>query len=266
MRQEAGDFKTSYAALVEESRAASGPHVLPEEVAALEQGDLQEPERSRVRGHLLACRDCFEIWRDFKSFAAADAAPLAASVGDLEAARFLRRLRPRLDRAEGAPRRASAALAWRLPLAAAASLIAVVGLSIWVVALQRTVADRDRTIAELAVPRPNAPIYDLTIDTSLRSGGEPQVPEVPAGTGFTVVLTPQQLANPGVYQLKIFDPKGVARHTIRGLERNVEDDTFTVWIPPDFLGPGEYRLELSAGTDGSDSIATYRLRIVRPDD
>ena len=246
------DFKTSFVALMEEQEV--GDHPPAEALAAYRDGDLAAEEEARVRGHLLACRECMELARDLDLLTGARGSP--ASADRFEVAAFLRSLQPQL--AANPPR---AKTSWRFPLSVAASLVlAVVPLTWW---LSRGSADRE-TFAQLSQPRPNVPIFDLYEDSSRRTGGPAEVRELRLDRGGMLILTPGGGETWARHEVRIYDSEDTLVWTVADLEPDPDDETFTLWIPPGGLAPGGYRLELH-GRDGerAERIAVFFVEVVR---
>ena len=266
------DFERSLAAWVEERRA-SGQHSTVETLDAYRAGRLGPQQREGVREHLVLCRQCFDLLQDLEVFASArrSASRPPAEVADFETAAFWHALRPRLETVAEEPsasrRRPKEPAVWRLPAAVAASvLVTALGFSFWIADRERALATSERQLAELQVPRPNTRIYDLYLDTSERSGeSRPQPVEVPPGS--MLILTPQSSQDPGEhsgYAVEILDSAGARAWTGRGFRADPEDGTFTLWLPPDFLPPGEYRVRLLGGdADPSELIEEYVVRMAR---
>jgi hypothetical protein len=246
MSAEPIDFKATLVEAIDETWRASA-HPDPEDLERLRRGELEEERAEPLREHLLGCRECMTRWQSPEAFA-------GASAGELERAAFWRGLKPRLETRAGEPKRTSrTSAATRLqrfsPWLAAACLVAVAGLSAWVRTQQH----------ELSRPRANAPIYDLDAAFEPRDGNTQELLEVPAGIGFTLVVTPNATTAAGPYELGIVDASGREVHTVRGLVPRPVDRTFSLWLPAGALAAGDYRLELRGG--GRQPIESYRLRV-----
>ncbi len=255
------DFKRSLAAWAEEEGRASDRHPPDETLRDYRAGLLAPADREPVEEHLALCRPCFDLAADLGAFSRARraAGEPTAAVADFEAAAFWRTLRPRL----AAPPRSRRAGAWRLPTAVAASvLVTALGFSFWVNSQQRALAASEARIAALETPRPNTRIYDLYLDTSERSGdSRPQPVEVPAGS--MLILTPHDAGDYPQYDVEILDATGSSVWAGSGFAADPADGTFTLWLPPEFLTPGEYRVRLvGRGPDTSELIEEYGMRMV----
>jgi hypothetical protein len=239
------DLKATLVEAIDETWRASA-HPDPEDLERLRRGELEEERAEPLREHLLGCRECMTRWQSPEAFA-------DAAVGEFERAAFWRGLKSRIEADAGEPKEASRTSvgSWLQrfsPWLAAACLVAVAGLSAWVRTQQH----------ELSRPRANAPIYDLDAAFEPRDGSAQELLEVPAGIGFTLVVTPDAAAA-GPYELGIVDASGREVHTVRGLVPHPVDRTFSLWLPAGALAAGDYRLELRGG--GRQPIESYGLRV-----
>ncbi len=267
--QQKPDFKSAFLALMEEQ--SPGEHPTGEALAAYRSGELAAGERAKVHRHLAGCRECSELARDLDLFTEA---PTPAKNGnELQVTAFLRALTPLSGhRRAKAPRLASdpsPATATRSPrrgtthtfrpLAMAASLILAVATSWW---LSRDLTRRQMS-AELSRPRANVSIRDLVEDRSERTGSPAETVEVPTGSGTVLVLTPDRPGEFPAYQAKILSSAGALVTTFEAVEKDPDSETFTLWIPPAGLTPGDYLVELfgHSGTR-AEVIAGYRIRVV----
>ncbi len=230
------DFKASYLALAKQPSAAQadlGNHLSPQQLTDFCQGDLPAAQRQRLNDHLLQCEECFAIWRERRSFAAAPASERSR----FEIALLLRNIR-RYRRPFGSfsPRRL-------YPLALAASIMSVAFLSGLLALRQRTIDD----LSSLARPCANPSIIELAEGPGSRGSSRDQPLAVKAEAGFLFLFTPRQVREYPEYQVRILDSEGTPVHTVRGLESNPYDDTFSLWLPPGALATGEYRVKLETG-------------------
>jgi hypothetical protein len=231
-------------------------HPSPETLAAYHEGELADAEAERLRDHLALCPDCAELLLDLGGFA--DLAP-PAGVRDLtdgEVETAWRALRPRLDEGREAPsasnlvrlpsppsvaRPSRAAASWRWALAA--SWLAVVGLSLWVVALHREIA-RGAGAA--------APVADVAVAGLSPAGGdstrgreEPRQPVLSASRGLVLQLVAAGLPDHAGYTVEIQEAGTTGRVVWSGrAERDPMEKDFTVVLPPGFLRPGRYQVHL----------------------
>jgi hypothetical protein len=102
-------------------------------------------------------------------------------------------------------------------------------------------------------------------DKSERTGGPARTVEMVAETGGVLILTPDSPGSFPAYQAKILDSEGRLVGTIEDLQKNPRDDTFTLWIPPGGLAPGDYRVELHGlSGESAEVIAGYQIRLLGP--
>ncbi|MFP5285672.1 MAG: zf-HC2 domain-containing protein, partial [Thermoanaerobaculia bacterium] len=117
----------------------AGPHVGTKRLIAYRHGTLPEAERGKVQEHLSLCPRCTGLLRELRDFDAAAAGAVEPGPEPLrqEAWESLVRRLPRQPRTPAAVRPVAALPARRRPVpvfayaAAAALLLAVIGLSIW---------------------------------------------------------------------------------------------------------------------------------------
>jgi Putative zinc-finger len=139
-----------------------GEHPTPEMLAAYCADELTPEEDEKIREHFVDCRDCPELLLDFKDFSAPDRA-VTERIPESWVAAAWQSLRARLAR-EPAPR---LQLAYSLT---GLLLAATLGLSAWVVSLQRE-------LRQLREPQANVQIE--TLDLSTRGGSH--AVRVPSG-------------------------------------------------------------------------------------
>ncbi len=267
------DFKRSLAAWAEQERRASDDHPTAAALDDYRRGVLPPAAKEELKEHLVLCHPCFDQVRDLDAFhrvRSADGGPASRSpaVADFETAAFWRTLRPRLEARPATPavrrpggRRSGA---WRLPAAVAASvLVTALGFSFWVGSQHRALAASEARLAALQAPRPNARIYDLYVDTSERSGeNRPQPVEVAAGS--MLILTPRDAGDYPEVAVEIYDAAGSQAWAGSGFAADPVDGSFTLWLPPELLPPGDYRVRLvGRGADTSELIEEYEVRMVR---
>jgi hypothetical protein len=259
-----GDSRAELKAVLEDFLAGArqdlAPHPAPEELLAYRAGELPAPEQARVEDHLVACPHCLELLLDLErlsdpGFVGEHGITAAEKAADWQAvqARLAPREVPR--RRMAAPFFASPRPAYAL---AAALLVAVVGLSLRTLQLQRSVEDLGR-------PQVNAPVVDLFPASQLRGGeGEVAVVELaPASRFFTLILSPKGSSDYAGYRLEILDSGGRAVWSAEGLEKD-RHGSFTLILARSFLEPGDYRLRLyGLGGDTGKLIEELRMRIVR---
>lgn len=257
MSDVAANFKTTYIELVEKTAAAGvvpvpGSHLTPQQLTDFQNDDLSEQEYQHLQEHLLECRDCFEIWRDMRSFAAAPTtqAGREGRSSSSEVASLLR-----MCRRQPLGSRVSKRLT---PLALAASLVAAAGLAGLVAVQQRKIGELSGRVGPFANPA----IVELAEAPSRRGGRADQPPGIMAEAGLLLLLTPPKLAECSEYQVRIIDSEGTVVHILRGLEKNPRDDSFSLWLPPGSLVAGELRVELHGVEAGGEKLlAAYHLLV-----
>ncbi len=264
MDQHRTDFKTAFVALMEEREATRDTHPAAEKLVSYQRGELVAEERDQVRDHLVECRECPALIRDFGAFSTAAHQAPGAAPAELEVAAFWRALKPRLEASPpAAPAPSKRSSSWHVPMAMAASFVlTALGFSFWI-------AKQERILAELSQPQPNAAIYDLLEDAGERTRRSDRPIEILSTVGATLVLTPDMEGEYPGYRIEIRDSEGLLERTVEGLEKDSEDGTFTLWLPPGSLPPDEYRIELhgleSEEGESSQRIAEYRIRMVARD-
>jgi len=263
MKDELFDFKTAFVNLIDDARAEDEEHPETELLLDYRRGKLPEAEARRVQEHLLTCRECLETWRSPKQESPTE------PVADFELAAFWRGLKRQMAHPDSpwsgrkAPRPGPRGIPRTL---AAALVVGLLGLSVWAALQQRALQTQKQTIAELSLPSANVPVVDLVAPTSDRGGAGAPTLEIAAERGAALVLTPVAELKPTAYQLVIVADDGTEVAIVRDLVRRPQDDTFSVWLPPGFLPPGEYlfALEEVPGDGEERRIESYRLRVVPP--
>jgi len=254
----------------------SPPDVHPgaDELALYHAGELAPEDEERVRGHLLACAECAELLLDFAAlrddpgFGKQRPAPAAeldavwqavraqASPALLSAAPPPRRERPR----RSGPRLSDRSR-WVQALAAAL-LVGVVGLSVWVAALRQTVS-------ELSRPQLNAPVQDLQPGPARGSGENRTALKLPADIRvFTLVLNPASPRDFPAYAVTIERADGGRVWSGAGLQKN-DFGSFSLAVPRSLVPDGAYtirlegRLEENTGIH-SEPLGEYPIVITAP--
>jgi Putative zinc-finger len=249
-------------------------HPAVEEIAAYHEGRLAGDAQERLRDHLALCPECTRLLLDLADFAALEP-PAGARVP--EPAEAWGALRERMgERAAPLPKAPSVV---RLPPPAAApvvpavvpvrrtrpnplrwllaaSVVAVLGLGLWVAELRQE-------NARLRVPSGNAQVADLAASDDLtRGGGEAAAKPLPGDRRLLLLLAAPGLPPHAAYEADLLNAPGVVLWTGKDLPRSA-DDGFTVDLPPGFLRPGTYRLRLygvDAGQRGKP-LAEFPFRI-----
>ena len=222
-------------------------HPDADELVAYYEGTLSPGDMQRVQDHLVACRECASLAADLEGLGDPDFGA-GEDVPDSELVWGKVREEIRRDNVVPFPRRP-----WLMPLAATL-LISTLALSGWVAWLRGQVRD-------LSSPQLNAPILDLYPAGSTRGEG-PAVQTVPPEARlFTVILNPAGRPAFERYELEILNAGGVVRRD-GGLKPNPYG-SFSVTLPKDLLGSGDFRVRL-VGIDsggGRQTVEEYALRI-----
>jgi hypothetical protein len=254
---DAEPLQSALRTLAEEARREAGPHPGAEELLAYHQGGLAAAERERLQDHLALCRACARTVLDLAAF---------PEVADRRGDPPLPRERiaaawERLERdAAPAPvvpfaRRRPAA--WLPYAAAAALLVATVGLAYRAERLERQVRD-------LAGPRVNVQVGDLLPlgEAAERSGGEGQRLRLAPGTERLLLLL--DVADPGSfpeYRVEIARAGGGVVWSHGGLRHDAAG-RFTVELPRRLLPPGAYTLTLyGLGDLPATRLARYAVQV-----
>ena len=260
MRDDGISLADGLNALAEELR---GDHPTPEELMAYHSGELSEAVSLRVKRHLVWCSQCTETVLDLAKYPKVELrnADLHRTREAEEAdwQRLQQRLQEESAASSGAP------ATWsrgprrdRLLLRAlAATLIfAVLGLSTWVLQLQRRVA-------ELTAPRANVFVSDLeAVGQAMTRFPGQDVIEVPPGMDRLVLLLSFTGFDPfEAYELEIRDAAGSRLWQHRGLSRTPEG-SFSVEFSSQKLPSGSYEFRLF-GVRGTEvtRLAIYRTSI-----
>lgn len=257
------DLKAALEGFLSEARRDLEPHPGPDELVAYGAGELPADEEVRIQNHLALCPHCLELLLDLGRWSDPESeSGQSVTAGEKDAA--WQALQARLA-ADVAPRRRSGLrLASLRPAYALAAglLVAVVGLSLRVWHLERSLAD-------LSHPQVNAPVVDLLPASPLRGdpAGRAVVELAPASRFFALILSPKGSPDHGGYRVEILDAGGRVVWSEDGLEKNPHG-SFTLILSRDFLGPGEHRLRLYGLEDGTGPrtarlIEEFRVRIVR---
>jgi hypothetical protein len=248
------DVRVAARILAEEARRGLEGHPSPEEWAAYHDGELPPEEADRLQDHLVLCPDCAGLVLDLDAFQRV--AEREEERPGEPAAVGWPPLRDRLQ-AEGrlapaAPRSAPARpRAPRLyPVARAAALVLTVGgLSLWVYSLQET-------LGRQSLPRVNVPLRDLAPEEGRRAGGaEAETVRVPRGQDrFVVILNPRDPEAPAGGALELVDAGG--RVVWSAGIGAAPDGPLTLELSRRFLAAGTYRVRVYAPA-GSVPHARY---------
>lgn len=236
-------------------RAAHGgptpptPHPSPDVLLAYHTRSLAADEEEEVREHLATCATCARAVLDFEDFADLEP-PEDRAPTELDR----RRLWRRIEAAERtpAPGASPATVRW-LGALAAALLVTVVGLSVWVIRLQ---------------PEPSPVRSELALATLVPAGtagtvrGQAQSVLVPPwAESVVLVLSHGGLERPDRYRIELVDDAGRVAWSEPEARRG-EDGTFTVEVERAALPPGEHTVRLVAVDGGSPTtVAEYPVRV-----
>ncbi len=251
------------AALNEILRAQATEHLPPEQLAAYHHDLLSAEDEETAREHLAACRMCSDLLLEtirFEGDGAQDETR-APGVVDFEAEADWRSLQARLHEEEpaneatgmpaqrSAPAASAATSRWALGLAA--SLLATVGLGIWVVQLESE-------LAALRQPQTNLEIISLEPDGFTR-GDLDEVTVRGASDRFVVILNPSLPAD-SEHEIEILDSDG--RLVWAGKRLSPTDlGTFYLELSRSLLPPGTYSIRLRSE---NESQTEFVLRVAEP--
>lgn len=242
-----------------EAGRESGEHPDADTLAAYQARELSPAAEQRVQDHLLLCRECAGLLLDLEALDDPDfAREIEVPEGTGEA--LWNGLRQEI-RKEAAPAAAVVPFPsrrvppWTSSLAAAL-LVAVIGLSVWVATLRRTVG-------ELSRPEVNATVLDLVPrGIGQREGGNGAAAVIPSGSRiFTLILSPARRGDFQDYEAEIARVGGEVVWRGRGLRPN-DYGSFSLTLPRRALGAGEHRLRLFGVRNGRrEALGEYALRL-----
>jgi Putative zinc-finger len=137
--------------------------------------------------------------------------------------------------------------------------------------LQTAVQQAQSQLAQIAAgqePQINTWTQDLNLEDRYRGGaGESSTPEagevvIPAGVQATSILQAGEDSASGVRRIEILDAGGRMVWGKDGLQRNSATDDFTFTLPPGFLKPGRYTIQLYTREGGKLAPQeTYKIRV-----
>lgn len=251
-------------ALAAEDRQGPGSHPSPDELLAYYEGDhegdhaedVSADERERIQDHLARCSECARTVLDLSSFPNVEPAREEDRLSDFDLAAEWRRFQERAGTAPARPAKASPFASARLAYAlAAALLLAVIGLSIWVVRLRE----------EAAGPRVNVLLADLLPREAAveRSADEETIRFPEWADRLLLILNLAEAPSHSAYRVEIATPEGREVWSRRGL-RPSADGNFTLEVPRSLL-PGERYVVRLYGLQGNEwgVVAEYGVRIRR---
>ncbi|HEX4963028.1 MAG TPA: hypothetical protein VF173_19515 [Thermoanaerobaculia bacterium] len=241
-----------------------GEHPDAETLAAYHTRELPPAAEQRIQDHLLLCRECAGLLLDLEELDDPDfGREIEVPAGTGEA--LWDGLRQEITRKEPAPPAAAvipfpsrprpAPPLWISSLVAAL-VVAVIGLSVWVASLRRTVG-------ELSRPEVNSTVLDLVPrGIGQREGGEVPAAVVPSGSRMvTLILSPARRGDFQDYEAEIARAAGGAVWRERGLRPN-DYGSFSLTLPRRALGTGEHRLRLFGIRNGArEVLGEYALRL-----
>ena len=251
------DLKAALGDFLSEAQRDLEDHPGSDELVSYRAGELSAEEETRLQNHLALCPHCLELLLDLERLSQPD--DEQSFPADEKAAAW-RALQARLA-ADVVPRRLTGfrrAVSRPAYLLAAGLLVAVVGLSLRVWQLERS-------MAELNHPQANAPIVDLLPASPLRGdpGRRAVVKLAPASRFFALILSPKGAPESANYRVEILDAGGRVVWSEEGLEKN-RHGSFTLILSQSFLGPGAYRLRLYGLEGGAGRLLEeFQVQIVR---
>ncbi|HEY4562722.1 MAG TPA: zf-HC2 domain-containing protein [Thermoanaerobaculia bacterium] len=243
-----------------ETGGDAGEHPDTEVLAAYQARELPPAEEQRVQDHLALCRECALLLLDLEELDDPDfGREIEVPAGTGEA--LWSRLRQEIRAAPAAavvpfPRRRLAAPPPWMSALAAALLVAVIGLSVWVASLRRTVEGLSR-------PEVNAAVLDLVPGgVGQREGGSAPAAVVPSGSRlFTLILSPGRRGDFQDYAAEIARPGGAVTWRGRGLRPNAYG-SFSLTLTRRAFAAGEHRLRLfGIRNGGREVLGEYAFQI-----
>jgi hypothetical protein len=219
---------------------AEREHPAAEKLSAYQANELPDAETDAIQEHVASCRLCAQRLLDLHQFL--EFVPDRETVVHLDTVRDWRKLH-RIITGE-LPRRL-----FRWSAVAAVLAAGLVWAVYQIVSLEREIA---------------RPVTDLEITTLEVSGsrkGEPSAAEPRALKLGGVIALDTHFGYP-LYKLVFLDGNGRIRKTVEDTED--EDGMITLFLPPRFLPPGLYRIQV-AGLRGSTAhpVGTFQVRLTR---
>ena len=240
-----------------------GEHPDDETLAAYHARKLSPAVEKRVQDHLLLCRECARLLLGLGELDDPDFGPgieIPEGTGEALWDGLRQEIRKEPAPAVAAvvpfpPRRISGPPRWISALAAAL-MVGVIGLSVWVASLRRTVG-------ELSRPEVNATVLDLVpLGIGQREGGNGAAAVVPSGSRMiTLILSPARRGDFQDYEAEIARAGGEVVWHGQGLRPN-DYGSFSLTLPRRALGTGEHRLRLFGIRSGRrEVLGEYALQI-----
>jgi Putative zinc-finger len=240
------------------------PHPEPEALAAYHAGELAEPEERRLQDHLVGCPECAALLLDLDGLSDPGFGAGSLAAADQEA--LWRSLQAEIRKEEPALlapvvplRRRTLSPPW-LPALAAALLAVTIGLSAWVVSLQRKVD-------ALSQPQPNAPVIQLSPLTTRGRGSQDKVQAEDSRLLTLVLYLPGPPRGATRYRAEVVRSDGSKVLEVPGLVFKEALAGVSLSLSRDEIAPGDYRLLLFGGTgQGAPEklVAEYRLPVEPP--
>ena len=235
-----------------------GPHPPVETWIHYHDGRLSDTDTERLRGHLADCPSCVETVLDIEAFTRPEARdPEAPS--SFERAVVWRALRSELVATAPAGRNTGS---WTTQRVAASLAVPILALAAWAVVEHRTASDLRQELAVHTRPVLNPPVVDLYPDIATRSGGTPEVVEMPTAAPLTTfILNLAEPADYPDYAVEILDPSGAPLFSQPGLEMS-EFGNFTLGLPLGFLPSGEYPVRVyGLQGDTRELLEEFQIKI-----
>jgi hypothetical protein len=230
-------------------------HLSPQDLLDYHAGDVTGDERERIQDHLALCSVCARALLDLESFPIIEPLREEDRLSDPALAAEWRRFE---ERTRAIPFSRSAKKAVRtspwLPLALAASLLAVLGLSVWAGLLRR----------DLSAPRVDVYVADLTPHEESRersAAGEDGIRVPDWAHRILLILNLTKVPPFPEYRVEIVPLGREVVWDRRGIRPN-PDGNFTLEVPRRLLAAAPHRVRLY-GLHGNAStlVAEYRVRI-----
>lgn len=278
MNEKRTELEEAVRSLIEEGRGRVGPEPTEEELWAYHRGDLSAEEADRFEERLAHYPDSVRLLAAFTGEEPAPGDP--DFLPEEEQARAWGELETRLDgsRREGEP--AASALQDPAPAClpayarrrrvlpvleriAAVGLVLVLG-ALWLVQRERS-EELSRRVDELHGPQVIGEERLIALDASRRGPRDGRTLRLPPRTdAYHLTLALYEAPIFPEYRLEIVPegrPQARPLWSRSGLRRQ-PDDTFSLYLPGDFLPPGRYELRLYGLEDGSERLlASYPLEV-----
>lgn len=262
-------------AIAEEEQTQAGAHLAVELLAAYHFKELSGDEATRVRDHLVRCRECASTLLDLAEFCApgqeeADRPSTAEYVTAESIQESLFRSEPQVPPSLFQRLSARIFTPRFVYMVEALSLALILGLAAWIVSLKRenlgliardaeatreikeTRGQRDEARAssehieaQSKKPQLNMPVVDLLSGVARAGGGfgPADVKLSASDTRFALILPGPERKYPD-YAIEILDPDGATVIDERGLRPDKDAGVFTISLPRELFRPGIYRVNV----------------------